>query len=163
MREKMCNLPRESQLGINRGGTHFLLCTYVLLLSQRLSFSVQIPNPYSKSQLLCLDLLHIDFYPFYVASCCFLELSLLPTFTIWNFSASAFQWLSPGSMSLSSSSVGLSPESLSGQMLCVHRRPLPGQQNSLTHTWLKFSFPSGHDKNKVHISPNALFASACGI
>lgn len=146
-----------------------LLCRYVLLLSQRqslwLSFSAQIPDPYYKSQLLCLDLLFIDLYPFSLASCIFLEMPLLPAFTIWKFSASAFRWLSSQSTKLPSSpgGLGLSPGPLSELTLWVHRRPLLGQEYSLTHTWLKSSFPSGYDKNKVHIPSNALFAPAAGI
>ena len=128
-------------------------------------FSAQIPNPYYKSELSLSRFIAHRFLPFLFGQLHLLRNALLPAFTIWNFSASAFRWLSSQSTKLPSSpgDLGLSPEPLSELMLWVHRRPLLGQENSLTHTWLKSSFPSGYDKNKVHIPPNALFAPVRGI
>lgn len=82
------------------GRVRFSLCAHIFLFSQMLclSSSVWIPNSYVMNYLLCQDLLLIDFYSCYVAISFFLDIFLVPAFAIWDFSASALQWLFPEPM-----------------------------------------------------------------
>lgn len=76
----------NSRVSIQSMCPHLGFLTNTLLC---LSSSIQMPNLYSVNYLLCLDLLLIGFYSFDEAICFFLGISLVPIFTIWDFSAPA--------------------------------------------------------------------------
>ena len=111
------------------GRVRFSLCTHIFLFSQMLclSSSVQITNSYARNDLLCLDLLLIDFYSCYVAICFFLGISLVPTFAIWDFLASALRSLFPEPMAPLAPS-GPGSRTWSVLILFLHRKLLLSQQ-----------------------------------